>query len=159
MDIYGQAYDTKEYDISKTTDWNVYFNTSAASSPDITVGVDILEADGTVIVKSASTQPYTGTGSGMQTLTWTSAGSPVPPSNTIGNITHRRLRVTFSRNSGSLTITYDGANPTYDSRLAVGTIVPERSIYFGLIIPFLPPVVRWYQRRRKRTETEQSLLV
>jgi hypothetical protein len=60
----------------------------------------------------------------------------------------RRLMVTLTRTAGQTVISYDNTN--YESRLGTGTIVPEKSIILGLIIPMLPPVVYYLTKRRKR---------
>ncbi|MDP3955255.1 MAG: hypothetical protein Q8Q15_02745, partial [bacterium] len=75
----------------------------------------------------------------------------------VGNLTMRRMIVTFTRTSGAATIYYDNSNGTCwgtgtdcDSRLSTGAVVPEKTLIFVFVIPFLPPLVKWYNARRRR---------
>jgi N-acetylneuraminic acid mutarotase len=150
MDVYAQTYDLAEYNIAQDTNWLVYFYVDSASSADLDVGVDIMESDGMRVASASAEQNWT-TATGMQTKTFATGSYPNPPSDEVGNVTMRRLRVTFTRNSGSVTIEYDDELPTDKrSRLTTGDIVPEKNLVLAMIMPFLPPVVRWYRRRKKK---------
>jgi hypothetical protein len=150
MDVYAQTYDLAEYNIAQDTTWSVYFYTSGLSSPDIDVGVDIVESDGMRVASSSGKINWT-TGTGMQQEDFTTGSYPNPPSDEVGNVTMRRLRVTFTRNSGTVTIWYDDELPTdMRSRLTTGDIVPEKNLVLGMIVPFLPPVVRWYRKKKRK---------
>jgi len=147
--VCGQSYDVNEYNINQSTDWTVYFYTSAAAN--LTINTDITEWDGTQIAKPSANATWSSCSPAcpsMQSTTFTSGGSPAPPSDTVGNITMRRLQVRFTWNSGTVTISYD--NTGFDSRLSTGTIVPENALFLGLLIPGLPPAVGYWVRRRRR---------
>jgi N-acetylneuraminic acid mutarotase len=115
--ICGQSYDVNEQNMTQTTGWDVHFHASSPSSPDIDVYTDITEWDGEQAAKSTSAQNWGPTCSpacpSIQTESFAT-----PPSSTVGNVTMRRLKVRFVRNSGSVTISYD--DTTYESRLDIG---------------------------------------
>ena len=145
--VCGQSYDVNEININQSSSWTVYFYASAAAG--LTVNTDIMEWDGTQIAKASANSTWSSCSPAcpsMQTVTFTSGGSPAPPSDTTGNISMRRLQVRFTWSSGTVTISYD--NSGFDSRLATGTIVPENSLILGLVIPVLPPMVGYWRRRR-----------
>ncbi|MDZ4246389.1 MAG: hypothetical protein U1D67_04625, partial [Dehalococcoidia bacterium] len=161
MDIFSQAYDTTEQDISKSTSWTVYFDVNQVAT--LAVKVGIMEWDGTTPVLESGANTWNSCSPACpseQSSVFPTGGSPAPPSDTIGNISMRRLIVEFTRTNGSATIYYDnstddscGTGQDCDSRLGTGgDVVPERVLFLGLIIPFLPPVIRWYNRRRRRVK-------
>src|SRR3989344_447887 len=159
VNVCAQSYDVADYgignDLTPDNDWDVFFFTSDGTTPDLSVYPDIMEWDGTQAAILGAKQTWTdctgnctnGTGV-MQTLTWVSTSGTPPPSDTVELVTFRRLRVRFLRNAGNVTIEYD--NTGVESRLATGDVVPERSIILSLVIPFLPPLIYWWLRRRKQ---------
>src|SRR3989344_7582257 len=122
-------------------------------SGSITVNVKpgMYEWDGTQVVEEETAQSWSSCAPAcpdMQTFTFIT-----PPSDTHGIVTMRRLGVKFdySSGAGSVDLKYD--NTTENSRLGTGDIVPERSILLSLVIPFLPPLIYyWVKRRQRRTE-------
>ncbi|MDO8657225.1 MAG: hypothetical protein Q7K55_00685, partial [Candidatus Levybacteria bacterium] len=156
IQVCSQSYDVSEYNMNQSTNWAVIFHASSATTPNIKIYTDIMEWDGTTIAStSGGFVQWTACDPSCpsaQTATFLTGTSPInPPSDVVGNVSMRRLRVRFSRVSGSVTITYDGTNGDgQDSRLTTGTVVPEKTLILGLIIPFLPPVMYRMMRRRKR---------
>jgi hypothetical protein len=151
LTLIPQTYDLAEYNIAQDTNWLVYFYVNSSSSPNVDVGVDIMESDGLRVASASAEQNWTELDTGMRSLTFTTGSYPNPPSDEVGNVTMRRLRVTFTRNSGSVTIEYDFNNGVDKrSRLTTGDIVPEKNLVLGMIVPFLPPVVRWYRKKKKK---------
>lgn len=151
--VCGQSFDLNEYDINQSTNWIVYFYAGTPGGiPNITINTDIVEWDGVQVAEASTGLTWSSCSPScpaMQSVTFTSGGSPAPPSDTTGNISMRRLRVRFTWNAGMLVISYD--NTGVDSRLGTGTIVPENVILLGIVIPGLPPTIRYlFGRRRKR---------
>jgi len=150
----AQSYDLNEYNINQLTSWNVYFHANNQANLDL--AVKITEWDGTQIASQSGNKVWSSCSPAcpsQQTVTFTTGATnyPNPPSDLVGNVTMRRLMVTFTRTLGQTVISYDNSPAgTYDSRLTTGTIVPEKSIILSLVIPFLPPVIYYLLKRRRK---------
>ena len=152
VNVCSQSYDISDYGIAQATDWDVFFFANNASTPTIGVNAGMYEWDATQIVEEDTAQSWTAcspaclTDPVEQNITFAT-----PPSDTHGIVTMRRLGVKFDRTGGSFDLSYD--NTGVNSRLGTGDIVPERSILLSLVIPFLPPLIYyWVKRRQRRTE-------
>ncbi len=143
--IYGQSYNTRNYSMSSTT-WTAYYyiTGSPTNANSIKVQVGTTESDGETVSYTSAESTYTGDGTNGQKST---VFSNLPPTNDT-SLTHRRLILKFTRSTGSMTISYNGGAGVADTRLEVGTIVPERSLMLVLIIPALPALALGHKRYR-----------
>lgn len=133
--IYGQSYNTRNYSMS-STNWTAYYYVtgSPSSANSISVQVGATEADGETMSYTSASSTYTGdTTNGEKSTVF----SNLPPSGDT-SLTNRRIVLKLTYVTGSMQIQYNGASTVADTRIDVGTVVPERSLILVLIIPALP---------------------
>ena len=120
--VCGQSFAVDEQNYVMDGDWTVKFFVDQATDLDISTA--IAEWDGYQLAKESASRNWTTCDGGdcgaVQTASFPNADPTYdPPSDTVGNVTMRRLMVKFEYNSGAgTTISYD--NSGVDSRLEAG---------------------------------------
>jgi hypothetical protein len=144
MSIYGQSYNVMDYSMTSTT-WTATFYTNAvAGTNQMDIQVGAMEVDGESPYFLSTTGTFAGDNvSGVHTMNF----NTLPPSGE-ASLTHKRFVLKFTHNTGTgIQISYNGTAGVADTKLDVGTVVPERSALLALILPFLPILVQAHRRR------------
>jgi hypothetical protein len=116
----GQKYSILEQNYKMDGDWAVkIYVDNGADSPQLTVNTALAEWDGVQMAKESSSQTWTWSAdSQLDSILFESEGTYPPPTDTVGNVTMRRLMVKLTHSQGSVDILYD--NTGFDSRLEAG---------------------------------------
>jgi cellulose synthase/poly-beta-1,6-N-acetylglucosamine synthase-like glycosyltransferase/transposase len=155
LSVYGQSYNVMNYSMSSTTWTSTFYVNAVSSGNQMNIQVGAMEADGENAYFLSTTGTFSGDNvSGAHTMNF----NTLPPTGE-ASLTHKRLIMKFTHNAGSgITISYNGTAGVADTKLDVGTIVPERSALLGFLIPFLPAIVYGYKKRKRITKVINNQL-
>ncbi|MDQ3239573.1 MAG: hypothetical protein M3P33_03545, partial [bacterium] len=149
LSVFGQSFNTINNSMTSTSWTATYFTNAVSASNTMDIQVGAMEADGESASFLSTTGTFAGDNlSGSHSMVFNS----LPPTGET-SLTHKRLILKFTHKAGTgIIISYNGAAGVADTKLDVGTVVPERTLLLGFIIPFLPAMVYGYRKRILRNK-------